>query len=67
MANKNTKRRQRQLAISAKQSGGFGKPVYKKKVKPFPTPNKNDKEDARVSLLHQRHVFNGQPCDCVVG
>jgi ribosomal protein L44E len=53
--NKNSRRRQRQIAITAKQSGGFGKPVYKKKAKPFPTPNK----DEDVSLATQRVTFYG--------
>ena len=54
--NKNSKRRQRQIAAEAKQAGGFSKPVYKKKVRPFPVPHK----DEDVSLSAQREVFYGK-------
>lgn len=53
--NKNSKRRQRNAAITAKQSGGFSKPVYKKKAKPFPQPNK----ETTLTLADQRAIFNG--------
>jgi hypothetical protein len=46
--NKNTKRRLTQYAKDNK--GKFAKPVYKKKAKPFPQPNK----EATLSLLDQR-------------
>ncbi len=35
--NKNTSRRQRQIKIAAKASGGFPKPAFKAKAKPFPS------------------------------
>jgi hypothetical protein len=54
--NKNSKRRQRNAAITAKQSDGFPKPVYKKKAKPFPKPNG---EDSALTLADQRAIFNG--------
>lgn len=53
--NKNSKRRQRSLALTAKSNGGFGKPVFKKKAKPFPTPNK----DKNMTLATQRDIFYG--------
>lgn len=62
--NDNSKRRKAQFAKENK--GKYGKPVFKKKAQPFPRPNKGEKEDVRVSLSHQRHVFFGQPCDCKV-
>lgn len=51
---KGSKRRQEQIRATAKASGGFGKPVYKKKAKPFPTPSKED-----MSLATQRSIFYG--------
>ena len=62
--NKNTKRRQ--AAYNKENRGNFGKPVFKEKVAPFPKPNKGEKEDMRVSLAHQRHIFNRTPCECAV-
>ena len=53
--NKNSKRRQRNAAITAKQSGGFPKPVYKKKAKPFPKSN----GDNAPTMAEQRAMFNG--------
>ena len=50
MANTNTKRRQRALRAGGNQFMGF-----KKKAKPFPTPNK----DEDMSLATQRSIFNG--------
>lgn len=52
--NKNSRKRQRNASITAKQSGGFSKPVYKKKAKPFPQP-----KDAGLSLATQRDIFFG--------
>ena len=54
--NKNTKRRQRNAAVAAKQSGGFGKPVYKKKAKPFPKPNGED----AMTMADQREFLYGK-------
>jgi hypothetical protein len=48
--NKNTKRRQSAIRESGAKFMG-----YKKKAKPFPTPNK----DEDMSLATQRRIFNG--------
>jgi len=55
MANKNTKLR---LKLQRKQilsEGGFSKPVYKKKLKPFPTPNDHK---GTLSMTSQAKFFN---------
>jgi hypothetical protein len=62
--NRNSK--QKKAAFLKENKGKLAPPVFKKKDRPFPTPNSNEKEDLRVSLTHQRHIFNGVPCDCAV-
>ena len=54
--NKNTRSRQKQLRKSILSEGGFSKPVFKAKRKPFPTPNKDDKNI--LSLTSQAKFFN---------
>ena len=56
MANKNTRSRQKQLRKATLESGSFAKPVYKKKSKPFPTPNKEGSEN--LSMTVQAKFFN---------
>ena len=53
--NKNSKRRQLAQRKEAKQSGGFPKPVFKAKKKPF--PQGSSKQD--VSLAAQHRMFYG--------
>jgi hypothetical protein len=54
--NKNTRSRQKQLRKATLEFGGFAKPVYKKKSKPFPTPNKEGSEN--LSMTVQAKFFN---------
>ena len=53
--NKNTRSRQKQLRKTILSEGGFSKPVYKKKAKPFPTPNDYE---GKLSLTSQAKFFN---------
>ena len=50
--NRNSK--QKKAAFLKENKGKFEPPVFKKKDRPFPTPNNNEKENTRVSLTHQR-------------
>jgi len=52
--NKNSKARQKFIAATAKVNGGFKTPAYKKKVQPFPRPDK----DADLSMMVQSRMFN---------
>lgn len=56
--NKNTQRRQRQLH----EWDMLPPYAHKKKAKPFPKPNED--ESWKVTMAHQRHIFNGVPCEC---
>ena len=51
--NKNTKRNK--AAFLKANKGNWPKPVYKKKAKPFPTPNK----DEDMTMTRQRAIFYG--------
>jgi ribosomal protein L44E len=53
--NKNTRTRLAQYRAKCKSEGGFPKPVYKKKAKPFPKLDK----DADLSMRMQSLMFHG--------
>ena len=53
--NKNTRSRQKQLRKTILSEGGFSKPGFKPKRKPFPTPN-DDK--GTLSMTSQAKFFN---------
>jgi hypothetical protein len=52
--NKGSKLRQKQIWETAKASGGFPKPVYRKKAKPFP------KGVVEMTMAQQREIFYGK-------
>ena len=56
MANRNTKLKIKLARKATLESGGFSKPVFKKKAKPFPAPNKDD--DNILSMTSQAKFFN---------
>jgi hypothetical protein len=53
MANRNTKQRKAIYRKYAKANGGFEKPVYKKKSKPFPETGNS------MTLAEQRKMYYG--------
>ena len=51
--NKNTKQRLKSAHKATVASGGFQKPVYKKKVKPFP-------KGQEMTMAMQREIYFGK-------
>lgn len=54
--NKNTQRRLRAYRAEKKKQGTFPASIYKKKSRPFPTPNK----DEALSMRDQSLLFHGK-------